>query len=64
MSVAGEVSAEERARIEEAEVSFAERLSWPLMIAVGAKDQNPSPEDAEALAERLRLWEGVRAGHL
>ncbi len=35
-------------------IDLAENLSCPLMIAVGAEDQNPSPEDAEALTERLR----------
>ncbi len=35
-------------------IDLAERLGCPLMIAVGAEDQNPSPEDAEARAERLR----------
>jgi carboxymethylenebutenolidase len=29
-------------------------LAAPLMIVVGAEDKNPSPADAEALAERLR----------
>ncbi len=34
-------------------IELAGQLSCPLMIVVGAEDQNPSPADARALAERL-----------
>jgi carboxymethylenebutenolidase len=38
-----------------APIDMVDGLSAPLMIVVGAADKNPSPEDAEALAERLRV---------
>jgi carboxymethylenebutenolidase len=34
-------------------IEMAESLSCPLMLAVGAEDRNPSPEDTDVLAERL-----------
>jgi len=34
-------------------IEMVERLGCPLMVAIGAEDQNPSVEDGEALRERL-----------